>query len=512
MSYSKRIKAKGEKLQLSWWAGGSTAKGQWRKKIKGKHFYFRHPDTKAGYEEALSEYFAVKNQLSEDRPNFSIWNNAKEVFGKVQDYYDRFGIPSGEAKIAKEVGRILTWLDEEMKKPNLSPIIWLDDFEPVSGFRKEFNVPSIPDKLNGEDSVSLYLGSENHLGGRYEFSQKWRDRINRLEDDTPKKHPQTVEHWLTEWEERTKIRQNLTKYGKDGLKYKIKPFEEWVDEGQHVSKVDEVMLEDYHAHLETKKLSKESKDGYFRVFKSWVFWASSQPACEMVLPKNMQAKIFGFREPMGVGRKREAKKKLLWSPAEFKRALKKLPDRYKAYVLLFLNCGFRHVDVSELLKEDVRLNEGRIVIQRNKLNQQDTAPVVSYPLWPKTLKYLQQEMAKEGKYVFLNEWGNQVEGSIKLWWKRNKEQYGDKRLDYIRKTGSTIINRYKRDLHHLYLGESLRSTADIHYNFADGEPSPDLDEAIAHLGAQFGLCEEPKKKVELTPEILEVLKEAGIEV
>ena len=162
----------------------------------------------------------------------------------------------------------------------------------------------------------MYLGSESSLGGRFELSPKWQDRINRLEDAIPKKHPQTIGHWLDEWKTRSEARKNLSQYGKDSLKYKIKSFEDWTDKGQHVSKVDEVMLEECHSELDGKKLSKDSKEGYFRVFKSWIFWASSQPGCEMVLPKNIKSRTFGFHVPKGTGRKREAKKKLLWSVVE----------------------------------------------------------------------------------------------------------------------------------------------------------------------------------------------------
>ena len=85
-------------------------------------------------------------------------------------------------------------------------------------------------------------------------------------------------------------------------------------------------------------------------------------------------------------------------------------------------------------------------------------------------------------------------------------------MDYLRKTGSTIIAQYDRGLDSFYLGEALNETAKIHYSFTDGEPCPHLDKAIKHLGSKFGLCEAPGKTVELTPEIIEALKQLGVTV
>ncbi|MEZ5943216.1 MAG: tyrosine-type recombinase/integrase [Planctomycetaceae bacterium] len=197
-----------------------------------------------------------------------------------------------------------------------------------------------------------------------------------------------------------------------------------------------------------------------------------------------------------------------------KAALDNLPEAYPCYVMLMLNCGFRHVDVSELQWSDLRLSEERLVIQRNKLNQQDTAPVVSYPLWDTTIELIERHKSDHEKFVFTNHAGNQVEDSIKTWWGRNRDKYGlgEKRLDYVRKTGSTFVERRERLLDEIYLGESLSTTAKIHYSFNDGEPCKELDKAIAHLGAEFGFCEPPTKTIELTPELMEKLAAAGIEL
>jgi integrase len=246
----------------------------------------------------------------------------------------------------------------------------------------------------------------------------------------------------------------------------------------------------------------------------FVRWCSQVRDCDLTAPANLDSREFGFREPDGTGRRRQQKKAMLWSVLEFNTAISVLPAPYPAFLMLMLNCGFRHVDLSELRKSDIDLKKGRLTIQRNKLNQQDTAPVVSYPLWKKTIELVSASMSADPVFVFTNERGNQVELSIKLWWKRYAEKhgFGIKRLDYIRKTGSTTIARIDTRLDTMYLGETLDTTAKIHYSFNDGEPCQALDDAIGEMGAQFGFCESPVRRVALTPEVLAKLSAAGIDL
>ncbi|MCA8998125.1 MAG: tyrosine-type recombinase/integrase [Planctomycetaceae bacterium] len=187
-------------------------------------------------------------------------------------------------------------------------------------------------------------------------------------------------------------------------------------------------------------------------------------------------------------------------------------ERYPCYLILMLNCAFRHVDISELRWSDLQLDDGRIVIQRNKLNQQKTAPVISYKLWDRTLELVKATMGRHPEYVFTNRAGGQVGNALRKWWGENRAKYGldGKRLDFIRKTGSTRVAQFDRNLDEVYLGESLSTTARIHYSFNDGEPCQSLDDGLAHLGAELGFCDPPNKTIELTPELIEKLKEGDL--
>jgi len=522
MGFSDRQKQAGIRLELTWFEPRKC----WKKKHSGKVKYFRHPDTKAGYEAALQEWFGIKDELQGKQKNAPLFNHFNSLFGKVQKWYDAFGVPASETKLSQQVSAFLDYLVElrATGSPNI-PLIEFSvgpdkgSFTEGRGGRIENMGVQTPGKR--EEFWSEFIHNESGFSNfgtiNYDLPPKWIDRIDRAGNRSLDKEPQTIDHWLKRYNARTEERAGkvIAKRTAKDRKNKLSPFGKFCDRLAHITMIDSDFIERYHAHLDELKLSKASKEGYFAVFRMFVRWCSHQKACDLTLPSNLESREFAFREPLGVGRKRQEKKSRLWTKEEFLAAIGKMPAPYPCYLMLFLNCGFRHVDLGELRKSDYHKNEGRIVIQRNKLNQQDTAPVISYKLWKKTVELLEEAMASEGEYVFRNQKGGSVENSIKSYWKRNSDKYAKgKRLDYLRKTGATSIARFQPSgkIDDMYLGEALDSTAKIHYSFADGEPCQALDDAIQNLGAEFGFCEKPFQRVQLTPEILKLLEYQGVDI
>lgn len=126
-------------------------------------------------------------------------------------------------------------------------------------------------------------------------------------------------------------------------------------------------------------------------------------------------------------------------------------------------------------------------------------------------------MAEHPVYVFRNKAGSAVEQSIKVRWGENRDCLGlaEKRLDYLRKTGSTTVTEYGFSINDsgsidlMYRGETLTETSKKHYSFTDGRPCAILDRSIAYLGSKFGLCSPPGKTIELTSEIIADLQKLG---
>jgi len=504
MNFAQRSKAQNVKLELSWYPQRTC----WRKKFKGRAYYFQQPITQDGYLTALHEWVLLKARLDGDRPHADLWQHHRELFLQVQRYWQQFGLPTEESKTARQVDEFLVWIEDWLEQPVLpSPM-------PVFAFcnskkRKDFYAEFVG------DSFTLF-----GTNVQYCLPAKWEDRLDRLTAKRHVKEPQTIGYWLDKYIERVRKRGGkfIRKRTASDRDFKLRHFKKYADMSAHVTSVDEPFVEAYHGILDTaqrknaKELSRDSKEGYFKAFRMFVRWAASQSSCEMKLPANLDNREQSFREAKGTGRIRQTKKSMLWTAEEFKTAIAILPSPYDCFALLMMNCGFRHVDISELRHDDLQLDAGRIVIQRNKLNQQHTAPVVSYKLWEPTITAIRRAMSDHQEYVFTNDRGLQVENSIKVWWKRHKHKYGGKRLDYIRKTGSTLIAQFDRNLDELYLGESLGTTARIHYSFNDGEPCEALDKGLAALGSRFGLSEGPAKSVMLTDEMVEALQAAGIEI
>jgi integrase len=507
MTWAERQIASGIKLELT----PFLPRRCW-KKYMGKVFYLKHPLTKRGYEAALLEWAQIKARLDRERPHAAVYQHHRQLFEKAQKWYQHFGVPISERKVAKQVGEYIEWINELLTQPTLPKPIMLLAF---SHERPEF----FNDFITGEKDVHEARSMPDTAEFRLPY--RWQQRIDQLEEKALTKVPQTLEYWLDTYLSRVERRKEtfIVKRTADDRAYKLQHFRETIPLGQHVTVVNDKFLEDYHHLLEAacnrttgKPLSKKSKQEYFKAVRMFIRWCGTNSDCEMMAPGNLGSREFKFREPKGTGRKREQKKEMLWTPDEFQKAISDLPSPYPCYLLLMLNCGFRHTDISNLTQFDLRLNQQRIVIQRQKLNQEETAPVISYRLWDKTAELLKEKVNDHEEFIFANSTGGQVESSIKTWWKRNRAEYGlaDKRLDYLRKTGSTIICKMDRNLDSFYLGECLNDTAKINYSFTDGEPCESLDNAIQNLGSQFGFCDPPKQRVELTPEMVQVLQKAGL--
>ena len=507
--WADRQKSKKVRLELTWFANRST----WKKKYEDQVHYFKHPNTKEGYEAALRAWQIKKSELSGTRKNADIFNRHREKFESVRNWYDQFGTPSVERVIREQVDAFLHWLEVLYQEPELPDSLPSGAFTRPNLRREFYEMFVDPEKSGYTTFGSIH----------FQLSNMWIDRLDRVTASGNSKEPQTIAYWIEKYVSRVQKRGGrfiTVKSAKD-RRHKLKHFSSYSDGLAHVKTIDELYVEEYHANLDAHvsehtdgELSKDTKIDYFAVFRMFVRWCSLQSTCELIAPANLDSKEFGFREPKGTGRVRQEKKLMLWSTKEFLHAIEVLPAPYPTYLMLMLNCGFRHVDISELRWSDLQLDEHRIVIQRNKLNQQTTAPVVSYQLFDKTVKLIRETMSIDPVYVFANEKGGRVEGCIKSWWTRNAEEYGfnGKRLDFIRKTGSTWISRHDHNLDDMYLGETLSSTAKIHYSFRDGEPCKHLDDGVAQLGAEFGFCEAPVKQISLTKEVLAELERAGVDL
>jgi integrase len=440
VSWAKRQADKGVKLELT----PFLPRNCW-KKYKGKVYYLNHPLTNAGYKAALLEWVSILAELDRERPHAKTYHHHREQFLSVQRWYEQFGVPDGETKLAKHVDDFLSWLNDRFQQPTLQPLMPFMSFT-TTRTRKDF----------WHDFIENGTGYTLFGDQQYMLPQKWQERLRQLEErGGRKKKPQVIGHWLDEYLKRTDARTHHSIRLSTGLDrdFKLRSFKRWIDQSKHVTTLDETTVSEFHEHLATTAYAKSTKEGYFKAFRMFVRWAAKQPDCELAVPQNLDDREFLFREPKGTGRKREEKKKQLWTPDEFALVLEKVPQPYRCYLVLMLNCGFRNIDLSSLQKSDLRLKTKRILYQREKTNQNDTSPVVSYPLWDATVELIKEAISDDDTFCFLNSAGGRlvvskrtdgekiVYDTVSRYWRRYRKKFGlaGKRLDFIRKTGSTRI-------------------------------------------------------------------------
>jgi integrase len=506
MNWAERQKERGVRLELT-----PHDDRCWKKFRGGKTHYLMHPLTKGGYEAAVLEWSKLVAKLDSERPNAKQFHHHQEIFGLVQNWYDHFGVPDNESKVPKQVAQFLEWLDEQLEEPELPEAIPFMAFLPSRPeFRQEFVAKAY-----------TLFGREG-----YTLGTKWRERIRQL-DESPSnaKQPQTIEHWVGKYIQRLKSRgRSAIKIGtaKDQIQ-KLGKFRELSDTSKHVTTITDEVVDKYAEDLDALDWEKPSKQSYFNSFRMFVRWICRQKNCDLYKqePGNLNSKESRFRERHGTGRKRLKKRGLLWTPDEFKIVLKNVPQPYRAYLVLMLNAGFRSTDLNALRKDDVHFKIGRITIQREKMNQNEASPVISYPLWPITVELIKEAMSDDPVFMFAGRNGNRLivqkfvgddprsHDNLSRYWGNNREGFGlaEKRLDFIRKTGSTEIERINKGVETLYLGETLSTVQSIHYNFRDGEPCADLDSAIHELGVIFGMVKDTqKRKVALSSSLVHSLE------
>ena len=259
MNFVQRCKANGIRLELT----PHLARNIWKKtkdKTTPKDIYFSHPLTAQGYELALAEWFKKKKELDGTKPHSEHVEHLQKLYGDVQKWYDAFGVPATESKLANQVSVFLTWLKEAAKKDFPEPITFQVALMMWAARRHHFWQEFIIDSFSDIRSIEFNLPA------------KWIDRIDRATATILDKEPQTIGHWIQRYLDRQKERgeKQIRKRSARDRKYKLQHFSEWCDKLAHVKTIDVDYVVKYHNDLDATKLAKDSKEGYFAVFRMFV--------------------------------------------------------------------------------------------------------------------------------------------------------------------------------------------------------------------------------------------------
>ncbi|MEZ5943217.1 MAG: hypothetical protein R3C18_17630 [Planctomycetaceae bacterium] len=145
----------------------------------------------------------------------------------------------------------------------------------------------------------------------YDLPVKWQDRIERMQDASQVKQPQTVQHWHDAYLGRVDDRAGKLidpDTAKD-RRHKLRHFRENVNLSAHITTLDNDWVESYELVLDDAKhvvtgkpLGRKTKMEYMKAVRMFLRWAASKKSCELELPTNLSTGEHSFREPEGTGR------------------------------------------------------------------------------------------------------------------------------------------------------------------------------------------------------------------
>jgi integrase len=268
---------------------------------------------------------------------------------------------------------------------------------------------------------------------------------------------------------------------------KIKPFAEWLGETSPIDVIDETSLEGFYSHISEKV----AKGDYAPTTAHEVMMTAKQFIRRMAemrmipLPGNIDSRRFKFNH--------SAPKKIeVFTAEEVKALLDKATDRMKLYLLLMVNCGMYQSDVAELRNDEIDLRAGTITRARSKTRERG-GPVVTYKLWPDTLKLLKR-FQTAGEIALTTERGGPLvsmriedgkmkrSDSIQAAWVRMGK--GRLPMKHLRKTAATLLGQHPQYKYYsaYFLADSPKGMDQRHYVVPS---EPEFLEALEWLGKKF---------------------------
>lgn len=308
--------------------------------------------------------------------------------------------------------------------------------------------------------------------------------------------------------------ENLTADAWDSLRCHLGKLDEYRGgEAVALSEINEDFVEGYYlwlmSQVKKKKYAADYAHSIFAAFKSFVrhHWRRRR----LELPRNLDEPALVF--------KRKGKAIILWEREEIHRFVEAANDRTRLYALLALNCGFYSSDIATLSAHEVDFVEGRITRRRHKTEDHETVPIISWKLWPETLRLLTKERnpeislnkkSKSDLLVLLNDEGRPLRTSelTDKFRKTDNIRNAINRVCYklkvrktakqLRKTSASTLEThevYGRYAQH-FLGHAPSSIASKHYVL----PSQDqFDRAVEWLGRELGVDKGPDTPMQKRP-------------
>lgn len=174
-------------------------------------------------------------------------------------------------------------------------------------------------------------------------------------------------------------------------------------------------------------------------------------------------------------------------------------DRFKTFMLLALNCGFRQTEIDLLDWDESHVTNvgGKVCVDKDRGK---TGVQIVIPFWQRTLKYLKSNAHKTGKFFTFE--GTDEKAAIACIgkrWNKIKRQVAKKlpdakgyNFENLRDTGASFIKTVNPFLVPLYLGQTTKGDAAMYVSEIKDEDGKAivpmfLDEALAKFERYLAL-------------------------
>jgi len=503
--------------KLTWQPGAAGRSGRWRKKYKGKRYYFsggRGKSDRQAYEQALDAWEARKTQVDQaaPKPHQEHYEKAIDEWEQVLAWCNR----NGETGIAETAVEKLNLLRSKLAAPSPKPVDKADTFAAIFAFpyldlSELLSSAPLPGEF--EDKVRrLYSHGKQNDEPEYTASlfpdpmtvsrEVWRDRLE-VQKRNAASHDEGLQAHVESYvrDRSAQAAAGVISVGRAyALKLHLTHFQDWLGKDTAVKAIDSRTMSSYRSALLSKvaekSWSRTTAKHYLTTVKSFVRWLWQIEAIDS-LPRNMD----GASQSLNIGK--SPSEVIVFSKEEINTLLGSASDRTRLYILLMLNCGMTQKDIADLRVSEVDWEEGRIIRRRSKTAERENVPVVNYVLWPETLRLLKEERAKDSiDRVLLNSNGQpiwsetltekgqyQKADNVKNAFDRLRKVVKiNKPLKSLKKTSATLLRNSERfsGLAGLFLGHAPQTMSEKHYTQV---PQDLLDRAIQWLGCEYGMLQ-----------------------
>jgi integrase len=521
--------------KLTWQLGKNGRAGRWRKKYKGKIYYFpggRGKSDREAYLAAVEAWEAKKLEVdrSAPRPHQPEYEAVIETWEQVLTWCRKHG----EGEVADEALAALESLRHRFEFHRLRPLATSDRFAGrfetprIAAVDNVLDSPPNESELNALAAVvpqgELALDRPSNERRAQELNGSplrlaatvWQDRLDVQRRDAAPKDV-TIAHYVEVYVSQ-KLNEAQAGDLSVGRTYKLKlhlqDFCDWTGGSTDVNDITGTMLIEYKQRLLEQvakgawsRATAKDRLGTVRAFVRWLWRTEAIKSLPRVLdPKAKELTI-----------KKTRRRPVKFANEELATLFREASTRTKLYMLLMLNCGMTQKDIADLDAAEVDWEAGRIIRKRSKTESHDNVPEVNYLLWPETRVLLARESSGNGAgRVLVNRDGGslwieryeagkyQKTDNIKNAFDRLRKKTGiDKSLISLKKTSSSRLRSSEKynSVRGLFLGHADGNITDEHY--AD-VPESLLDRAIEWLRLDLGI-----DRLDLIPAEVQPVSKSG---